>query len=252
MKIFEVFFSSWAGFALVVLIFLWKPIAGLIARLSRIEFPGGSMETQPPSISIEEPPAESKVLEVDSSKHALKSDEPKLMETEPQEQKEEKTYTQEDINRLQTWIRAWKFEFLNVFLVPNTKNVLFYFLNEIPYTREHVETMWSRVITNPNELQTILKVLLDYNLLKEEEGKLRITQEGIQFLYFIETVKGFMLVTLADLEKFEKIMKKATKSSPSVDWKFPSFGGYRSPGMKIPTAGLRRTSKQKKPKNTSP
>lgn len=79
----------------------------------------------------------------------------------------------------------WKFRYLNMFLVLNTKNVLHWFSNNSPQTRESYNTLWHSIINDEEQRSIILDVLIFYGLLLEANGFINITDHGYSFLQFI-------------------------------------------------------------------
>lgn len=82
----------------------------------------------------------------------------------------------------------WKFEFLSVFLVPATQLVLRWFASHPrgSVTKEYYDGFWKVFITDSNQRDTILSVLLFYGLLMQEDHTLRISDVGMQFLAFLD------------------------------------------------------------------
>jgi hypothetical protein len=79
----------------------------------------------------------------------------------------------------------WEFNFLNYFLVFNTKRVLYWFsrLREpIPTTAFH--QTWSTFIPLETERNTILDVLVKHNLIEHQARGYKITEKGKSYISF--------------------------------------------------------------------
>lgn len=98
------------------------------------------------------------------------------------------------IDGLMTETRYWKFQYLSMFLIPNTQNVLRWFKNlEMTNSFSSLNsfhTLWKSIIQSENERNTILEVLLNFDLLKTEGGNIKITETGKQFLNHIDVKQG--------------------------------------------------------------
>jgi hypothetical protein len=79
----------------------------------------------------------------------------------------------------------WKFSYLANFFVPNTKRVLLWFHEKGELDRVDYHAFWSSLIPGLDQATVILGVLLQYGMLKDERGTLRMTDEGSKFLHFI-------------------------------------------------------------------
>jgi len=80
---------------------------------------------------------------------------------------------------------GWKLQFLSVFLVPNSKNVLLWLYNNPAQSRDSFHTLWGPAIPAQTERDAILTGLTTYRLVIETLGQLSVTQEGIAFLRYI-------------------------------------------------------------------
>lgn len=79
----------------------------------------------------------------------------------------------------------WKFRYLNMFLVYQTKNVLHWYSNNSPQTRDSFNAIWRTTITEEEQRSIILNILTFNGLLIEDGGFLQITDHGYSFLQFI-------------------------------------------------------------------
>lgn len=78
----------------------------------------------------------------------------------------------------------WKFEYLSLFLVPNTQRVLKWFrdIPEFGIGISSFHNLWKPFILDENQRNVILEILLYFDLLKVEGGYYKITETGKQFL----------------------------------------------------------------------
>ena len=203
-----VFFCSYFG----------KDISKLLGRLKKGKLPGiGEFETQ------EEPP-ETKIIDKESQKEKLIDDLSRQKDTlmiqvdrltQELEGKEEahKKFTVELTNAIMEVVKIereetsyWKFEFLSLFLVPITQAVLYRIGEQADgVKRKEYELFWW--LQTPDNV-TFIEALLFYKLINEENGILRITDEGRAFLKHLET-------------KFGKYYRQALELSFTVTLKRP-------------------------------
>ena len=79
---------------------------------------------------------------------------------------------------------GWKLQFLNLLLVPNSKNVLLWLYNNPAQSRDSFHTLWGPAIPAQTERDAILNILTTYGLVIETLAQLSVTQEGIAFLRY--------------------------------------------------------------------
>ena len=101
---------------------------------------------------------------------------------------EERAAIQRDFEQMAGFVIDWKFRFLNLFLVDNSKNVLHWFSANPPQTRASYDALWNAVIPDQNERCAILDALLHMGLLREQDGVVRIDPHGYSFLQFIGVI----------------------------------------------------------------
>ena len=80
--------------------------------------------------------------------------------------------------------QRWKFSYLALFFVPNTKRVLQWFHEKGDVDRADYHAFWSSLIPGVDQSAVILGVLMQYGMLEDSAGRLRITAEGSKFLHF--------------------------------------------------------------------
>jgi hypothetical protein len=93
--------------------------------------------------------------------------------------------TEQRLKQAYTDSIAWKFSYLNLFYVPQTKQVLHWFAYHSPQTRESYNLSWQSYIQDSNQRGIVLDVLLQFNMLKMDNVNIAITPEGHGFLQFI-------------------------------------------------------------------
>jgi len=79
----------------------------------------------------------------------------------------------------------WKFSFLNQFFVFGTKQVLIWFAQNGPQSRQTFTQAWQPAIADANQRGVILEVLLHHGMIQPDGTAIRITPEGYGFLQFI-------------------------------------------------------------------
>jgi hypothetical protein len=171
--------------ALFLLLFR-KEVAAVITRMKKAKFPGGEVDIQ------QEPSAEEKEEEKKIIKE--KTELMKKIETlEEQLRQKEKTPRKEVLDIVKRHyllheqeseeISYWKYEYLDKFLVENSKDMLAFFnRNPDGVTREKFERSARVSSIGPAASESIFKVLLFYNLINEEKGLWKMTNEGKEFL----------------------------------------------------------------------
>lgn len=98
---------------------------------------------------------------------------------------EQRASLEQDFKQMADLAIQWKFQYLSLFFVPTTKNVLLWFCNSAPQTRASYEATWSPLIPDQSQRETILHVLLHNTMIIEADGILRATPHGYSFLQFI-------------------------------------------------------------------
>lgn len=98
---------------------------------------------------------------------------------------EQRATVEQEFKQMADLAIQWKFNYLNLFFVPSTKNVLHWFSNTSPQSRATYETTWSSIITDQAQREVILNVLLHYGFVTESDGLIRIAPHGYSFLQFI-------------------------------------------------------------------
>lgn len=98
---------------------------------------------------------------------------------------EQRASLEQDFKQMADIAIQWKFQYLSLFFVPITKNVLLWFSKSAPQTRASYESTWSLPIPDQAQRDTILNVLLHNTMINEIDGVLRATPHGYSFLQFV-------------------------------------------------------------------
>lgn len=98
--------------------------------------------------------------------------------------KEKRDLVQEVISALRQSYE-WKFAYLNVFYVSNTKNVLLWFSRSSPQTKQLYHQHWQLSIPDMDQRNIMLDVLVQYGMLQSDGINYQITSQGYAFLQYI-------------------------------------------------------------------
>ena len=79
----------------------------------------------------------------------------------------------------------WEFNYLNIFFVDITKQVLLWFSHSSPQTKKIFDQLWQTLINDESQRNVILEVLVQYNMLQSDSINYSITKRGYTFLQFI-------------------------------------------------------------------
>jgi len=92
----------------------------------------------------------------------------------------------DELNRAYDLAIHWKFDYLNLFLVPMTKEVLFWFSQQtVSLSEATYNTSWQTLIPDQSQRTTILNVLVRFGSVTNVGNLISITQTGRGFLSFI-------------------------------------------------------------------
>lgn len=180
---------SWPVATIVVaVLFIFRfrsSIDELLSNIASMRFPGG-IEIQ----SHVQAPA-SDVDEIEESNISIPESDLKEMDSSIVPLDESEGISKEELQMIQNEYRhkveeckLWKFQYLNLFFVQQTKNVLNWFSKSAPRTRQQYNLIWAPYIPNQEQRKVILEVLIQNGMLEESNGIIRITQEGHSFLQF--------------------------------------------------------------------
>ncbi|MFH1771233.1 MAG: hypothetical protein ABH872_00250 [Candidatus Omnitrophota bacterium] len=161
-----------------------------LRNIRTVRFPGGSVETQNTSTSSGEAPREDKQGDITLTEEQTEYLEGyiKNLQNEHSLAHKEKQDLQTQLANAYVYTYAWKFEYLKLFYVPNTKNVLFWFTNNSPQTRESYHKFWQFSIPLINERNIILDVLVRYGMIESDGVNYKITEQGYSFLQYVGSI----------------------------------------------------------------
>lgn len=192
---------SWPAVILILGLLFGYHFRSEISRLLQnisIKLPGGTeisaSQLPPPSGETEKKEAPP---EPASGVLKLTPEEQKVIRTHIESlTKEASTAKQEKENLIKTAvdllskkdsdIKYWWFMYLSLFLVPTTKNVLWWFMTRIEApTKEYYHLAWKDVVLDVQQREIMFMVLLHHGLIEEKGPVIQITQNGRDFLTFI-------------------------------------------------------------------
>lgn len=158
-----------------------------LRNIRTLNFPGGSVETQDASKGSGESPKEDKEGVI-----TLTKEQTGYLETYIKNLQEEHSLVSQQTQNLQAelanayiYTYAWKFEYLKLFYVPKTKNVLLWLSKNSPQTRDNYNKSWQFLIPSVLERNVIPDVLLQYGMIESDGINLSITVRGYSFLQYI-------------------------------------------------------------------
>ena len=158
-----------------------------LRNIRTLNFPGGSVETQDVSKGSGESPKEDKEGVI-----TLTKEQTGYLETYIKNLQEEHSLVSQQTQNLQAelanayiYTYAWKFEYLKLFYVPKTKNVLLWFANNSSQARDSYNKSWQFLIPLITERNVIIDVLLQYGMIESDGINLKITAQGYSFLQYI-------------------------------------------------------------------
>jgi hypothetical protein len=189
LRLVEALFGWPTAVLIVALVFLLKyreAIRHMLLNLGSMKLPGGfEFQRQTPSLPEKDeiPDDGSVTLTVEQSEQVA------ALFKEIQEKQK---FTEKEKRDLKTQYFSilvvttiWKFKYANLFLVPNSKKVLFWVSQEQRTTRKHYHSIWETTIVNISQRDIILSVLIDLGFIVESQGLIEITQHGYNFLQYI-------------------------------------------------------------------
>jgi hypothetical protein len=188
-KIFALFISWPVAILIVTLVFFSRfqtAIDYFLRNIRSVNFPGGNVQVQS---QAETKPADANTAPGTMVISPEQSEQLSRYIQGLQQQNLAATAVKQDIE--QRLIQAstesiiWKFSYLNLFYVPQTKQVLYWFAYSSPQTRQSFNLAWQPYIQDSNQRGVILDVLLQFNMLKMDNMNIGITPEGHGFLQFI-------------------------------------------------------------------
>jgi len=197
---------SWptAIFAICIIFFsrFYYSINSFLKNVGSMKFPGGfEIQRQDQPLPVEEPrlDTDEELVEdhivMENSVDALPDEiSERLSEIDIQ-------FLQQQYAQQVSKSKYWKFSYLNLHFVHQTKNVLSWFSRSAPQTRQSYDILWTPYIFDQNQRNTILNVLLQNGMLSEVGGVIKITDEGVAFLRFIGVLPSLPPITVPPPEK---------------------------------------------------
>lgn len=174
---------SWPFMVLILTIFFGlvfrEPITVFLKNISGIKLPGGAeITSQATQLSSSSSSAE--VPQVGESSEQIEALLTELIQSETG-----RSHLEDIIKAKDVEIRHWEFNYLNVFLVFNTKRVLYWFSTcASPPSPQVFHSMWAPFILQSNERDAILEALLTHMLISEHNNLITVTSKGLEFINF--------------------------------------------------------------------
>ena len=162
-------------------------IESYLKGLGHVKLPGGielqSVQAPSGSETTSNDPPDALVLSLEQQNQIRTT----IQEIEQQRDNSDarRTAIEQEFNLMANTSIQWKFQYLSLLFVPTTKNVLYWFSTAPPQTRASYDTAWTTTIPDPSQREIVLNILLQYSMLKESDGVIRIDPHGYSFLQFI-------------------------------------------------------------------
>ena len=154
-----------------------------LRNIRSFQFPGGNIQTQA-GTAAETGSLDNMVLTPEQRDQLINQ-----MAQLDEQQNRDATASQEDLRRkldtVTTHMLEWKFRYLSVFFVQGTKQILLWFAQCSPQSRESCNQIWQTAVPDANQRGIILDVLMHNGMLKTDGTTITITPEGYGFLQFI-------------------------------------------------------------------
>ena len=188
-KLLSVILSWPVAIITIVLVFVYKfrdSINYFLKNIGSMKLPGGvEIQSQTPSSSESEGSETDDTLKLTSQEQQYLNKYLKELESAKTASEEERDvykelYDQELYNAI-----VWKFKYLNMFFVPNTKLILLWFAQNPFKNRNSYHTAWQTNIQSKEQREIILNVLKQNGMIKVSEGTINVTSEGYAFLEYI-------------------------------------------------------------------
>lgn len=158
-----------------------------LRNIRTLNFPGGSVETQDASSGSGGSPKEDKegVITLTKEQTGYLEEYIKNLQEEHSLVSKQTQNLQAELANAHVYTFAWKFEYLKLFYVPKTKNVLLWLSSNSPQTRDDYNKSWQFLIPSVMERNVILDVLLQYGMIESDGLNLNIAGQGYSFLQYI-------------------------------------------------------------------
>lgn len=153
-----------------------REVATFIKNIGSIRFPGGEIRAQ-------QPPTDEK----GAKKLTLTPQQVETVENYIKTLQNEATGATQQQEEVLKTAAHWWCQYLSLFLVPTTKTILNWLAGQkVAPTPGSYHESWKSLIPDAAERKTILSVLLNYGLVEQETGVLRVTAPGLFFLKFLQ------------------------------------------------------------------
>lgn len=161
--------------ALTFFVMFRADVKALMARIAKVKFPGGEIETSQLEKLKEQLPAKGDVPELIAKEGTQVAELPAPANGG--------TASQEALAAERWKAALWEYRYLNLFLARGTQHVLDWFAASNPRaTVSLFNAVWLPVIPNPNERMAILTVLQAHHLITIENDLLQVTPKGREYL----------------------------------------------------------------------
>lgn len=174
-----------AFLAMVILTRFKCAIADLLRNIRSVSFPGGSVQTQPVGPSKSASDSAGGTISLTSEEQALFREYIENLQQRVADYSDQQIDLQKQLSDAQYSSYMWKFSYLNIFYVLNTKRVLRWFSENPSQSNHYFHVMWLSEIPDPIHRATILDVLIHFGMLQVQDGTLSVTEEGEYFLRYI-------------------------------------------------------------------
>lgn len=174
-----------AAIVVLGLVFLGRfrgAIDFFLRNVRSVQFPGGNVQVQTPD-SVGNADTGQVVLTEEQRDNLINYMSELRQQHEAANASREELQTRLDATTMRMF--EWKFSYLNQFFVFGTKQVLLWFAQNGPQTRQSFTQAWQPAIPDANQRGVILDVLLQHGMLQTDGTATRITPEGYGFLQFI-------------------------------------------------------------------
>jgi hypothetical protein len=149
-------------------------IVGVMKGVASIRLPGGTQ------LSLQQQP----ISDIEKKAYpVIPTDAPTPQTPDIQLTPEKEKALRDELKSVSELANLWEYRYLNFFLVPATKSVLYWLAgNENGITYSLYDAMWLPIITSKNERNTIINVLQTHNLISIEGSLIKITPKGKDYI----------------------------------------------------------------------
>jgi hypothetical protein len=164
-----------AVIALTFLVMFRADVKALMARIAKVKFPGGEIETSQLEKLKEQLPAKGDVPEPIAKEGAQIVSLPSPASGD--------NAAQDALTAERSKAALWEYRYLNLFFARGTQHVLDWFAASNPRaTTSLFNAVWLPIIPNPNERVAILTALQAHHLITIENDLVHVTPKGREYL----------------------------------------------------------------------